>query len=67
MLDNLSKQQEVLRRKIFRMVKENGIPIRRLAAKLGIDPSNLAKIISGQRGSVENLERIYQYLNCDMT
>ena len=43
-------------------MEEKSISIRTLATKLETDPSNLAKILSGNRNAGEQLIRIHEYL-----
>jgi len=54
--------EQVLRDKITAMMKEKKVSIRSLAAKLEIDSSNLAKILSSQRHTPNQLSRAHAYL-----
>ncbi len=61
-LENANASEHGLRQRISAMMEERKISIRSLAANLEIDPSNLAKILSGLRKSGNQLIRAYEYL-----
>jgi hypothetical protein len=61
-LSNLKDREHELRQNIKRIMTEKGISGRDLAKQLGMDSSNFAKVISGSRGDLMKLERIYKIL-----
>jgi hypothetical protein len=61
-LENASLSEQALRQRINAMMEERNISIRNLAAKIEIDPSNLAKILSGHRNAGNQLIHAYEYL-----
>jgi len=61
-LEEVNKKEQVLQKKIKETIKEKGISIRKLAEKIGIDPSNLSKLISGRRNNSKQLKSIYACL-----
>ena len=61
-LEYIKKKEDELRNIISRIMAEWDISIRELANQLGIDHSNLSKIISGHRGSIEYLEYMLGYI-----
>jgi plasmid maintenance system antidote protein VapI len=62
-LENTNTKENELRELIRNTIKENNISIRQLAANIGIEPSNLSKLISGKRRNLKQLNHIYKYLN----
>jgi hypothetical protein len=56
-LDSTATTEQELRRKVKNLMREKKISIRSLAAKLKIDPSNLAKVLSGGRNAGDLLVR----------
>ena len=61
--ENESVSEQELLMKISEMMKAKNISIRSLAEELEIDPSNLAKILSGQRKNADQLTHAYRNLN----
>ena len=61
-IEEVSTHEQAQREGIKRMMEEKRISIRNLAIKIGIDASNLSKIISGRRNSSKQLRYIYVYL-----
>ena len=60
-----NEEHKTKRDKVLKMMKERNIGIRGLAAELKIDPSNLAKILSGHRKNLSGLSAAYAYFtNC---
>lgn len=62
-LENTNNKENELRKLIRNTIKEKGVSIRQLAAKAGIDPSNLSKLISGKRKNAKKLILINSYLS----
>ncbi|HYD18447.1 MAG TPA: hypothetical protein VEF76_08210 [Patescibacteria group bacterium] len=61
-LENASVSEQSLREGITAMMEERKASIRSLAANLEIDPSNLAKILSGHRDAGTQLIHAHEYL-----
>jgi len=61
-LENTNNKENELRELIRNTIKEKGLSIRKLAENIGIDPSNLSKLISGKRNNFQKLEFIYSHL-----
>lgn len=62
-LENRDKKENELRELIRNIIKKNNISIRQLARNIGIDPSNLSKLISGKRRDLKKLILINSYLS----
>jgi lambda repressor-like predicted transcriptional regulator len=62
-LEKANKKENELRKEIKKIMKGRGVSIRQLAEKIGIDPSNLSKLISGKRKNSEQLILTNSYLS----
>lgn len=58
-LDSTSASAQKLCKLIRSLLREKGVSVRQLSAQLGIDPSNLSKMLSGSRGCLAQLDEIY--------
>ncbi len=61
-LSSSKGREQELCQNIKQIMTEKGISGRNLAAQLGMDSSNFAKVISGKRAEFKKLERILVYL-----
>ena len=61
-LDNTTASEQVLRQRVKAMMEEKRISARSIAATLETDPSNLAKVLSGDRNAGDWLVHAYEYL-----
>ena len=61
-LENSAEAEKSLLEQTNEMMRAKNISIRSLAAELDIDPSNLAKILSGRRANAELLNHTHVYL-----
>jgi transcriptional regulator with XRE-family HTH domain len=61
-LDNLKNEEQELIQKINKNIAEKNISIRNIAREISLDPSNLAKILSGHRKNLGHLEIAHEYL-----
>ena len=65
-LEALAMSKKALLEETKAMIAENNIPIRTLAAKIGMDSSNLAKILAGKRDAINHLTNMHSYM-ADLT
>lgn len=61
-LDNASASEQALRQRVNALMEEMRVSVRNLATAFEIDPSNLAKILSGSRNAGDWLIRVHEHL-----
>ena len=61
-IETANASEEGLRQRIRGMMEDRDISIRSVAATLELDASNLAKILSGDRSSGDQLIRVHAHL-----